>query len=165
MGSTHTNRCQPNRGSSASSCKILLPPKSSPTLMQADLGWSLLSARREQARLILMFKLCHSLVNVNSSKTLIPITRPTRFSHPYVSETCICQKIPSAFFLPTNNSPMEQPVRHRGMRTHRGCLQLCFNDRWLHSSFHSALVFLFFVSLLYFYILTYKHDLTSRGLP
>ena len=26
VGSTHTNRCQPNRGSSASSCKILLPP-------------------------------------------------------------------------------------------------------------------------------------------
>ena len=79
---------------------------SSPTLTQADLGWSLLSARREQARLILMFKLCHSLVNVNSSKTLIPITRPTRLSHPYVSETCSCQKIPSAFFLPTNNSPI-----------------------------------------------------------
>ena len=60
--------------------------KSSPTLMQADLGWSLLSARCAQARLILMFKvikLCHSLVNVNSSKTLIPITRPTRLSHPY----------------------------------------------------------------------------------
>ena len=57
--------------------------KSSPTLMQADLGWSLLFARREQARLILMFKLCHSLVNVNSTKTLIPITRPTRLSHPY----------------------------------------------------------------------------------
>ena len=47
--------------------------KSSPTLMPADLGWSSHSARREQARLILMFKLCHSLVNVNSSKTLIPI--------------------------------------------------------------------------------------------
>ena len=70
-------------------------------------------------------------------------------------------KIPSAFFLPTNNSPMEQPARHPGMRTHRGCLQLCFKERYLHGSSHSVLVFFCFVRLLYFYILTYLHDLTS----
>ena len=103
------------------------------TLIQPDLGWSLLFARHEQARLIglLMFKLCHSLVNVNSSKTLIPITRPTRLSHPRrpIAETCSCQKTPSGFFLPKINNPMEQPARHPGMHTHRWCLHLCFKDR------------------------------------
>ena len=87
MGSTHTqtdvNRIEAVQRRAARFCFRRYTRRSSPTLMQADLGWSLLSARREQARLILMFKLCHSLVNVNSSKTLIPITRPTRLSHSY----------------------------------------------------------------------------------
>ena len=80
---TDVNRIEAVQRRAARFCFRRYKRKSSPTLMQADLGWSLLSARREQARLILMFKLCHSLVNVNSSKTLIPITRPTHLSHPY----------------------------------------------------------------------------------
>ena len=88
MGSTHTqtdvNRIEAVQRRAAIFCFRRYKRSSSPTLMQSDSGWSLLlSARREQARLILIFKLCHSLVNVNSSKTLIPITRPTRLSHPY----------------------------------------------------------------------------------
>ena len=124
---TDVNRIEAVQRRAARFCSRRYKRKRSPKLMPADLGWSLLSARREQARLILMFKLCHSLVNVNSSKTLIPITRPTRLSHPYTYQRpAAVKKIPSAFFLPTNNSPMEQPARHPGMRTHRGCLQLCF---------------------------------------
>ena len=80
---TDVNRIEAVQRRAARCCFRRYKRKSSPTLMQADLGWSLLSARREQAWLILMFKLCHSLVNVNSSKTLIPITRPARLSHPY----------------------------------------------------------------------------------
>ena len=82
-GLSDVNRIEAVQRRAARFCFHRYKRKSSPTLMQADLGWSLLSARREQARLILMFKLCHSLVNVNSSKTLIPITRPTRLSHQY----------------------------------------------------------------------------------
>ena len=48
--------------------------------MQADLGWSLVSARREQARLIVMSKLCHSLVNVNSSKSTSQLPAQRAFS-------------------------------------------------------------------------------------
>ena len=80
---TDVNRIEAVQRRAARFCLRRFTRRSSPTLMQADLGWSLLSARREQARLILMFKLCHPLVNVNSSKTLTPITRPTRLSHPY----------------------------------------------------------------------------------
>ena len=56
---------------------------SSPTEMIALLGWTELAKRREQARLILMYKLCHSLLNINSSAYLTPVTRPTRHSHAY----------------------------------------------------------------------------------
>ena len=65
---TDVNRIEAVQRRAARFCFRRYKRKSSPTLMQADLGWYLLSARREQASLILMFKLCHSLVNVNSSK-------------------------------------------------------------------------------------------------
>ena len=80
---TDVNRIEAVQRQAATFCFRRYKRSSSLTLMQADLGWSLLSARREQERLMLMFKLCHFLVNVNSSKTLIPITRPTHLSHPY----------------------------------------------------------------------------------
>jgi len=56
---------------------------SSPSEMIIRLGWTELARRREHARLILLYKLCHSLLNINSSLYLTPITRPTRHSHPY----------------------------------------------------------------------------------
>ena len=80
---TDTDRIEAVQRRAARFCFRQYSRKSSPTAMQTDLGWHRLSVRREQARLILMFKLCHSLVNIDSSATLIPITRPTRHSHPY----------------------------------------------------------------------------------
>ena len=65
---TNFNRIETVQLRAARLCFRRYTRRSSPTLWQADLGWFLLSARREQARLILMFKLCRALVNVNSSK-------------------------------------------------------------------------------------------------
>jgi len=56
---------------------------SSPTEMLNKLGWPDLAVRRSYTRLILLFKMCHGLVNVDTSATLLPITRPTRHSHPF----------------------------------------------------------------------------------
>ena len=56
---------------------------SSPTQMIAELGWVELWRRREVARLTLMFKLTHGLLNVDTHHLLIPINRPTRHSHQY----------------------------------------------------------------------------------
>ena len=56
----HTNRCQPKEAvqrRAARFCFRRFTRKSSTPLVQADLGLSLLSARHEQARLILMFNL------------------------------------------------------------------------------------------------------------
>jgi len=57
--------------------------ESSPTVMINRLGWPDLAVRRLQARLILMYKMCHGLVNIDSSSMLLPITRPTRHSHAF----------------------------------------------------------------------------------
>jgi len=55
---------------------------SSPTQMVAELKWMELWRRRRLARLTLLYKLCHQLLNVNTSHLLVPTTRPTRHSHP-----------------------------------------------------------------------------------
>ena len=129
---TDVNRIEAVQRRAARFCFRRYTRRSSPTLMQADLGWSLLSARREQARLIgptyvqtmSLPRKCELLQNPHPN---YPTNAP--FPPIYVSETCSCQQLPQAFFLPNNNSPMEQPARHPGMRTHRGCIQLCFKDR------------------------------------
>ena len=55
---------------------------SSPSEMMTRLGWTSLAERREQARLIMLFKMYHMLVNINIAHLLIPISRYTRHTHP-----------------------------------------------------------------------------------
>jgi len=55
----------------------------SPTELMSRLGWARLAARRQQARLIFLYKMCHGLLNIDVNAHLTPITRPTRHSHSY----------------------------------------------------------------------------------
>jgi len=56
---------------------------SSPTQMISELKWMELGRRRQFARLALLYKLTHDLLNINVQQLLVPVTRPSRHSHPY----------------------------------------------------------------------------------
>ena len=54
--------------------------------MLSDLGWSSLETRRTIARLNLMYKICHGIVDIDQNSYLRPHTNcgaKTRFSHDY----------------------------------------------------------------------------------
>ena len=62
--------------------------------MQADLGWSLLSARRVQARLTLTFKLCHLLCDeLGYDVVALTATHDTPASRRFVAGEPVSRKI------------------------------------------------------------------------
>jgi len=56
---------------------------SSPSQMINELKWMELWRRRRLARLALLYKFTHQLLNVNTNQILIPNTRPSRHYHPF----------------------------------------------------------------------------------
>ena len=74
-------------------CKVKIPvikfsnqPTASVTRMLSDLGWSSLETRRTIARLSLLYKICHGIVDIDQSSYLHPHTNcdaKTCLSHDY----------------------------------------------------------------------------------
>jgi len=56
---------------------------SSPSQLIIELYWMVLWRRRQFARLSLLYKLSHQLLNINTNQILTPVNRPSRHSHPF----------------------------------------------------------------------------------
>ena len=54
---------------------------SSVTTLLQTLGWRTLATRRQEARLILFYKIVHGFVNISPPDYLLPFTRPSRLHH------------------------------------------------------------------------------------
>ena len=52
--------------------------------MLTQLGWKTLQERRARMRVVLLYKVTHQLVAVNSGLYLIPITAPTHQDHSHM---------------------------------------------------------------------------------